>query len=270
MDERKPYFWPLATRRMALFKIAFSSGRSPPSLPHVEAAVAHVPAHSVVWTESWLGPWAYRFPVMGTDTSVLQGLLLDPLPSLWMEGRAHGDSGTALLVQTPTSNFFADVLAEAYRAGYRTTYRSGDAVVVAGTQHFRVATPFTTPVGQEPLGLPWEIPLWTKTTRLGMVDWKTGALGVPLRAGRILLPFAIWLKPGRYVLALGVSSPSAARGIDLGRFAVQGAVEGEAPIVGGSSSIQLPVDIMRPTALRVVVTSTGRLPFAVYDLTVSR
>ena len=93
---------------------------------------------------------------------------------------------------------------------------------------------------------------------------------MPLRTGRILLPFTLWLKPGRYVLALGVSSPSAARGIDLGRFAVQGAVEGEAPIVGGSSSVQLPVDIMRPTALRVVVTSTGRLPFAVYDLSVSR
>jgi hypothetical protein len=239
-----------------------------PSLPSVEAAVAHIPPHSVVWTQSWIGPWAYRFPVMGTDTGVTTGLLLDPVSSLWRQGQAHGDHLVAIVVGTPTNNYLSAVLMSAWAAGYRLHYRRGNIVVLVGRRPFVNPPPATTATGQQVEGPRWTFLLWTKATALGPVDWTTGAYRVGEGSPRgALPPFTVWLSSGLWTITLTYHDVRSEPSTDLGTFWVEAGGMHRVSLRGNVSAATVALAVRQGEKVRIGITTTGRQAFWVDTVT---
>jgi hypothetical protein len=242
-----------------------------PSLPLVKAAVAHIPPHSAVWTESWIGPWVYRFPVMGTDTDVTTGLLLDPVSSLWRQGQAHGDHLLALVLGTPTNNYLGAVLTTAWAAGYRLHYRAGNIVVLVGRRPFANPLAATTPVGQQVETPVWTLPLWTKALLLGPVDWATGAYRVGLGPPRAVMPpFSVWLAPGLWRITLTYRAEDVGALTPLGTFWVEGRGMHRVILRGGQSSATVDLAVRQGESVRIGLTTTGVGVFWADAITVDR
>jgi uncharacterized membrane protein len=242
-----------------------------PALPLVKAAVAHVPPHSAVWTESWIGPWAYRFPVMGTDTDVTTGLLLDPVSSLWRQGQAHGDHFLALVLGTPTNNYLGAVLTTAWAVGYRLHYRAGNIVVLVGRRPFANPPPATTPVGQQVEAPVWTLPLWTKAIRLGPVDWATGAYRVGRGPpGAVMPPFSVWLSAGLWRITLTYRAGEVGQLAPLGTFWVEGGKLHRVSLRGGQSSATVALVVRQGETVRIGLTTSGLRVFWADAITFDR
>nr|WP_275107401.1 DUF2079 domain-containing protein [Sulfobacillus harzensis] len=177
------------------------------TLPAVEAAVQHIPRHAVVWTQNRLGPWAYRFRVLGIAREQAPHQFIDPLPLLWREADRGGVRPTAILAERPVTPYMADIIAESLRAGYRVTEHQGGVFVVQGMRHFGASRPSAVGNGWQPRSSVWEIPAWTQQTMLGHVDWPDLAVVVPPHARGVVFPgFPVVLRPGTYVRLAGTEA----------------------------------------------------------------
>ncbi len=229
----------------------------------VERATRHIAPTSIVWTQSRLGPIAYRFRVMGMDWGAVDGL-----PAVWREGAARGLDRTALLGERPTTPYFAVILHRALAAGYRVTYHAGGLFVVTGTRHFPVPSR-TTGLGWQPASASWTMAAWTQASAVGRVNWATHTVAALLHhAGTLVGPVFVVLNPGTYRLSLAVQTPAPvpSRTI-LGRFSAGHTGQ---MIRVGATQVTLRITVARRVLVNLAVTTTGADPFQIHSIRVAR
>jgi uncharacterized membrane protein len=221
----------------------------------VEGLLASVPTTDVLWTQQFIGVYAYRFPNFGIDREPAPGVMLDGLPVLWQE--AAPSAATAIVARRPTTPYMAQVIEWALQHGYRVTVHHGLLFAVEGTAHFPFSPPASYGLGYEPLcNKPWTLPLGALTVR--GVDWATLAAYVP-RVGRIqvLPPLPLVLPPGRYrfdveVHAVGSLPPRTIVGHLWWNVPNRGAVALEA-----EGDTVATVCVARAPTVTIGITSTG-------------
>ncbi len=255
---------------VALVAPTFHRPLGPAVVVRKALAKVHLPASTVVWTQNRLAAYFYGHRVLGFDREVVPGTMVDALPALWRE--APAGTPTALVGLIPVSPYFASVLSEAERAGYRVAFHAGGVFVVRGTNHFIPVMPSRPYLGYEPASRTWVIPAWTQTTQVGTVDWAQGTLRAPAsRAGTLLAPIDVTLAPGRYRVQVSVEGPSPSSAT-LGALVFHN-LSGRTvstSVDAGQTVTALTVAVVRTTLATVSVSSTGAAPWRLGALSIMR
>ncbi len=254
----------LATAVVPTLKTANSA------LPAVRRAVRSIPAQTVVWTQNHLGPWAYRFPIVGVDLDQVPGQMIDGLPVLWHEAHPGPLVPTALLAERPVSPYFGLVIADALRSGYRVSFHRGSVFVVSGLRRF--STPRPSPIAggwQPPSRLRWIIPAWTQAIAVGHVDWQSLSVVVPAHVrGHVFPGLPMVLRPGIYQIS-AVIKPAPEKGGNqvLGALIANGHTQA---ITRGTAVVHLKLSLARQQRVIISLTSTGHGSFAIVSFEVRR
>ncbi len=239
----------------------------PGSAAAIRQAVSTIPLNTVAWAPDHVGAYLYRFPVFGQDHQAVPGLFLDGLPTLWREARTLR---TALVGLEPVSPYFAQVVGEAIRAGYRINYHRGRVFVVSGHRAFAPGQPQSYTQVNEPQADTWVFPSWTLATKVGVVRWHAGVVAAPSgRRGYLVEPFRVWLNAGRYLVSAQLAE-SPAPAIEVGVLEWKGAASHRFPIRTGSTALVESVAVPKSGWVYVGVWASGRGAFAVGNLTIHR
>ena len=239
-----------------------------PALPAVRAAVRTLPAHAVVWTQSNLGVWVYRHTYVGIDSEQVPHLYVSPLPVLWREAGPIDGSRTAILGMQPVSPFFADVVQQALRAGYRISFHRGPVFILVGKQHFRVPHPNLNILTWQPSGPSWVIPAWTQLSLDTRIRWQKQWVTVSRGHPSLTFPgIEMVLAPGHYRFSVQVRDEVRSLKTILGVLEAAGH---SVAIRGGSSSATLKLSLTRRELVYLSLSSTGRASFSVLQFDVQR
>jgi uncharacterized membrane protein len=242
-------------------------------LAEVRGVFAAISRQDVVWTQSRLGVFAYRFSLLGVDREMAPGVMLDSLQTLWREtGRA--DPPTAIVARTPFSPYLADVAAAALTAGYHVTRHIGHLLVIEGTRRFGAPSPAPYFDGWEPaMGTVWTLPAATQATRVGRPLWSSMALmSLAGHPGALVQAFKIVLPAGRY--RLWVTWRAAQHGLGprrLGYLWCRGLGETHVvPLTASGTYGAVTVRVTRLATLTIGVITLGRVSYVLRAIGLTR
>lgn len=235
----------------------------------VQAAVAQIPANSVVWTQNRLGVWAYRLPLLGIDRGVTPEVMVSALPRLWAESPVKKHPMTELLGLRPTTLYFADVVAHALAAGYRVTFHRHGVFVVTGDRRFSVPRAGSVDYGSQPGSSPWIIPPFTQMTEQSVMQWKTLSLKVlPHIPGLVIPSVPLILGPGRYRVGVVIRDPNRVGSRKPWGYLQLGSLS--RPIRGSTPVTWLSLTLTKEEGMNLSVTTTGVQSFDIQNLVVER
>ena len=233
----------------------------------IRQAAATIPLRTVVWAPDHDAAYLYRFPVFGQDHQAVPGMMVDGLPTLWREA---GSYRTALLGVEPVSPYFAQVVGQAIRAGYRITYHQGPVFVVSGDRAFEPGLPQSYLLVNEPAATTWVFPSWAFATRVGVVQWRQGVVATAGgRRGALVEPVRLWLNAGRYRVSVQVVSKPPG-GQTVGDLVWAGAVTHRFPIQSGTATLSDTVVAGRNGWVALSISANGQGAFSVGNITVHR
>jgi len=235
----------------------------------VQAAVAQIPANSVVWTQNRLGVWAYRLPLLGIDRGATPEAMVSNLPRLWAEAPMKKHPLTELVGLRPTTLYFATVLAHALDAGYQVTFHRNGVFVVTGNRTFSVPPPGPANYGSQPESYPWIIPPFTQMTEHSVMQWNTLSLQVfPHVQGMVIPGVPLILGPGRYRVGVVIRDPNRLGSRKPWGYLQVGSLS--RPIRGSTSVTWLSLELAKEEGMNLSVTTTGVQAFAIQNLVVER
>jgi uncharacterized membrane protein len=242
------------------------------SVAATRAALSHVhlAPTTLVWTQNQVGAYLYRFDASGVDVTLLPGVMTDPLPRLWSE--VPPGATTALVGRTPTSPYFAQILAEAVQAGYRVTFHQANVFVLTGTGHFAATPPAATVrMGFVPASNRWTIPAWTQLVGEGRVDWTNGTVESSRHGGVLVGPVLLALEPGTYRVSVEwTSGPTNQRRVGWLLW-TDGPALHRVSMFGKGACVTSAVIVVRTARYaEVTVQSTGHQRFGVQAIDVVR
>ncbi|POB11028.1 DUF2079 domain-containing protein [Sulfobacillus sp. hq2] len=232
-----------------------------------QQANRHLSRNSVIWTQNRLGPWLYRYDLLGVDRQVALGLATGTLPELWHEAGSNHVT-TDIVAAQPTTPYLADVLAHALHSGYHVSFHQGPLFIVSGMRHFRIPPQAPFAAGWQPRTRSWDIPIWTQKILLGHLNWNTQSLQVSQRTrGMIFAPIAVAFTPGLYHIAVTVHSPRPTESVVLGKII---AGRYTADIMSGMPHDTLTIDVRHHENLAIALWTSGHQNFSLSGLTISQ
>jgi hypothetical protein len=233
------------------------------TLPNVKDAVRHIPATDVVWTQNRLGTWVYKFRLLGIAKEGVPGDFVDSLALLWKESGKISQVTTALMAERPVSPYFAEVMAEAIRAGYHVTFHQGPVFILSGSRRFPIPMPSGIDLGWQPSGSSWVIPAWTQSTSLGRIDWQSQTVNVPAKAvGTVFPGIYMQLAPGTYQVAVQIGRhPLRALGTQpLGALTID---HHHVLIQPNQHVVRMDITLPHTKVIALTLTSTGSYAFRI-------
>jgi hypothetical protein len=240
------------------------------ALPQVKNAVRQIPAHDVVWTQNHLGPWVYRFKILGIAKEGVPGDFIDSLSLLWKKSGNNKTIPTVLLAKRPVNPYFADVMALALHSGYRITFHQGSVFILSGSKRFHIPEPTSFGLGWQPSAPSWVIPAWTQLTSIGQINWREQTVSVPANTPGIVFPgMLVQLGPGDYQVAATLSYPSLlwTHAHTLGTLLID---HHRKAIEEGDKIVRINISLAQSQILTLSLTSDGSSSFMIHDFYVKR